>query len=116
VKRVLVALDASSYAPQVLNAALSLAESTQAEVHAYCSSPELAALTTGAIRLVPPAPGERAWWEQVLDAARRIAADTVVIGSGTSGHDVDEDAARVLEQARCAVLVVYKRGSRLSLK
>jgi nucleotide-binding universal stress UspA family protein len=116
VKRVFVALDASSLAPKVLEAALSLAEKMNGEVHALSMDADLVAQAAGRIHVVPPLIDERAWWEQVLDAAKRVGADTLVIGSGTSGNEVDDDAARVLEHAGRPVLVVYKRGSRLSLK
>lgn len=138
-KRLLAAIDTSARATAVLRAALEFAAPLGATVHVFravylppelppaaATAPDVIAkllaeqatadlvnLTNGTPAVIePPTAGARAVWREVLEAARRVDADLIVIGShGHSGWDtvLGTNAARIVDHADRSVLVVHER-------
>jgi nucleotide-binding universal stress UspA family protein len=139
VKRILAAVDNSTRAADVFQAAAELGAALGATVHVFRAAylaPELppAAATlpstleadlaarvtkdleslvlgTGAV-VEPPTVSARAAWREVLDVARHLDADLIVVGShGYGGWDrvLGTNAARIADHSDCSVLVVHKK-------
>jgi universal stress protein F len=141
-KRILAAVDGSPRAAPVFHAALELSLALGAQLHLFRAAylapdlppaaatlpagieqqvadqvtAELVALAKGtACTVERPTVSTRAPWREVLDAARRIDADLIVVGShGYSGWDrvLGTNAARIADQADRSVLVVHERRAR----
>ena len=131
----LVAVDTSPHAERVLRAAFELAQSIEARVHVFHAldaapaddglgslgeaTQRLSALIGGAEATLEPLIISRgATWRRILDAAERINADVVVIGSRAARRDdqvLGSTAARVVDRADRPVLVVHERRTLLHL-
>lgn len=117
VGRALVAVAADSDSADVLAAGLAVVEALGAELHIVQVEPEYALAVAPAAPADVAASGGRRLLvrhgdpaREILAATRAERADLLVIGRRRGGTAVDRDGgsigARVLAQARCAVLVV----------
>lgn len=116
VGRALVAVAADSDSTDVLAAGLAVVEALGAELHIVQVEPEYALVAATAAADVAAPSGRRLLVRhgdparEILAATGAERADLLVIGRRRGGTAVDRDGgsigARVLAQARCAVLVV----------
>jgi nucleotide-binding universal stress UspA family protein len=136
VKRMLIALDESVRAAQVLRAGLDLAGSIDAQVFAFhavelplphADADALLAAAAGRLRELlertgavaePPQLCASSPWKHVLEAARRLHATVLVIGSHGAGAGEDalgSNAKKIVYGADRPVLVVHEERTILHL-